>query len=117
MPLKKSLKKADDVKEEVKETAVEETADDSKNLNEAEAEALKNGEEDADTSVAVNETLDRGLKLIADTFNIHEDFELAAFDDGKKGVVLTVFNKEFIVTVTVKHPEKMGIKRIDDEEF
>lgn len=117
MPLKKSLKKAEDVKEEVTETTVEETAEESKNLNEAEAEALKDSEEEVNTNIAVNETLDRGLRLIADTFNIHEDFELAAFDDGKKGVVLTVFNKEYTVTVTVKHPEKMGIKRRDDEEI
>lgn len=116
MSLKKSLKKAEDVKE-VKEMAVEGTTDESKNLNEAEAKALKDSEEEVNTNIAVNETLDRGLRLIADIFNIHEDFELAAFDDGKKGVVLTVFNKEYTVTVTVKHPEKMGIKRRDDEEI
>ena len=111
--LKKGLKNKSDTEKIEKEVAEVREISEEKNLTKAESEAIIKKQEEDESKGADTERLRRATALVSGKFNLDSTFSVSKFDDKGKVVNLTLENKDFVVSVSVKDSDKHGLAVVD----
>lgn len=78
-------------------------------MTQAEKEVIQKDEENRTQESADTRRLQLATNVVSSQFNLDPSYDVKKFDDKGKVVNLTLENKDFIVTVTIKDSERHGM--------
>lgn len=114
MALKKKVKDQTKVEQAEQEVAEAKAVAEEKNVTKAESEAIIAQQEAEKEAGASTKKLEKTVALISGKFNLDDSYAITNFKDGGNKLDLTLENKDFVLSVKVKDPDRHGLIFYED---